>query len=377
MRRTHSRGFTLIELLVVIAIIAVLIALLLPAVQAAREAARRTQCVNNLKQIGLGLHNYHQTNNSFPPAGTAMLKFGSTTAWQDNGSWSASARMLNFIEQQTLFNAANFSLEVDQYSYPIYANLTVETSRLAVFLCPSDQVPGWIGAGTAPLNAITAVGNNYFASSGSSMEWRATSSAQYSGVGNAVNGPPNGVFMVGGPEIGIQSITDGTSNTIAYSEWRVGSGIYTQITPATDIIMVGNLPSSVTTNTITVNMPVGSAGLIPWLQACAANVANTADRGNHKTVSQGAWWAIGVPGWTIGNILVPPNSIYPGCNQLTGSNNGLNEDGSYPMTSWHPGGANMLMCDGSVRFLKSTTSLQTLWALGSRNQGEVLSSDSY
>jgi prepilin-type N-terminal cleavage/methylation domain-containing protein/prepilin-type processing-associated H-X9-DG protein len=377
MRHIHSRGFTLIELLVVIAIIAVLIALLLPAVQAAREAARRAQCVNNMKQIGLGLHNYHQTNNSFPPGGIPMMQFGSTTTWQDNGSFSASARMLNFLEQQALYNSANFSHEVDQYAYPVWVNLTVESARLSVFLCPSDQVPGWIGTGTAPLNTITAAGNNYFASTGSSMEWRATSSTQYPGVGNAVGGPPNGVFMVGGPAIGIQSITDGTSNTIAYGEWRVGSGTYTTITRATDIIMVGSLPAGVTANTATVNMPLGSAGLIPWLQTCAANVANTADRGNHKTVSQGAWWAIGMPTYTLGNVLVPPNSNYPGCNQSTGSSNAINQDGSYPMTSWHPGGANVLLCDGSVHFLKNSTSLQTVWALGSRNQGEVLSSDSY
>jgi prepilin-type N-terminal cleavage/methylation domain-containing protein/prepilin-type processing-associated H-X9-DG protein len=376
MNRINTRGFTLIELLVVIAIIAVLIALLLPAVQAAREAARRVQCVNNMKQIGLSLHNYHETNNSFPPGGLPMVHFGATT-WQDNGSFSASARMLNFLEQQTLYNAANFSLEVDQASYPVWANFTVLSTRLSVFLCPSDQAPGWLGAGTAPLTSITAPGNNYFASTGSSMEWRNTSSTQYPGAGNTSSGPPNGVFMVGGPAIGIQSITDGTSNTIAYGEWRVGSGIYTTITRATDIIMVGTLPSGVTVNTPTVNMPLGSAGLIPWLQTCAANVANTADRGNHKTISQGWTWVIGLPAWTLGNVLVPPNSNYPGCNQSTGSGNGLNQDGSYPMTSWHPGGANIVMCDGSVRFLKNSTSLQTVWALGSRNQGEVLSSDSY
>jgi prepilin-type N-terminal cleavage/methylation domain-containing protein/prepilin-type processing-associated H-X9-DG protein len=377
MRRIPSRGFTLIELLVVIAVIAVLIALLLPAVQAAREAARRVQCVNNMKQIGLGLHNYHQTNNSFPPGGLPMMDFGSPGNWQDNASWSASARMLNFLEQQALFNAANFSHEVDQYAYPVWVNLTVVGTRLAVFLCPSDQAPGWVGAGTAPLNTMMAPGNNYFASTGSSMEWRNTSSAQYPGVGNTSSGPPNGVFMVGGAAIGIQSITDGTSNTIAYGEWRVGSGTYTKITPATDIIMVGGLPTGVTKNTATVNMPLGSAGLIPWLQTCAANVANTADRGNHKTISQGWCWSIALPGWTLGNVLVPPNSNYPGCNESTGSQNGLNYDGSYPMTSWHPGGANVLLCDGSVRFLKNSTNIQTVWSLGSRNQGEIVSSDSY
>src|SRR5215469_14474199 len=102
------RGFTLIELLVVIAIIAVLIALLLPAVQAAREAARRAQCVNNLKQIGLGLHNYHQGNDSFPPG--AYLARNADLTTRNNGDFSAHFRLLGFMEQQALYNAGNLSL---------------------------------------------------------------------------------------------------------------------------------------------------------------------------------------------------------------------------------------------------------------------------
>src|SRR5215468_3401179 len=102
--RAHRRGFTLIELLVVIAIIAVLIALLLPAVQAAREAARRAQCVNNLKQIGIALHNYHTANDCFPPGGLVGFRYD-TGANDLNGTYGAPARMLGFLEQQPLFNA--------------------------------------------------------------------------------------------------------------------------------------------------------------------------------------------------------------------------------------------------------------------------------
>ena len=104
-RRVRRFGFTLIELLVVIAIIAVLIALLLPAVQAAREAARRAQCVNNLKQIGLGLHNYHQVNNSFPlGASLAPFALGQTYTWSD---WGANAQLLSFLEQTPIYNSIN------------------------------------------------------------------------------------------------------------------------------------------------------------------------------------------------------------------------------------------------------------------------------
>jgi prepilin-type N-terminal cleavage/methylation domain-containing protein len=299
MKPMRSHGFTLIELLVVIAIIAVLIALLLPAVQAAREAARRVQCVNNLKQIGLALHNYHQVGDSFPPGGLPWLN-PNTLKWSLEASFSSSARMIAFMEQQPLYSAANFSLGCDQNSYQVAANLTVITTQLAPFLCPSDTTPNWKMSGTAPLTSVIAPGNNYFASTGSSLEWANNSSSQYPGGANTSSGPPNGVFMVGGSPIGIRDITDGTSNTIAYGEWRTGSGVYTTVTIATDIVMIGSLPAGVKRNTPTVNMPLGSAGLLPWLLQCAANVANTADRGNHKSVTLGEAWSLGLPSYALG-----------------------------------------------------------------------------
>ena len=140
MTRRGSRGFTLIELLVVIAIIGVLIALLLPAVQAAREAARRSQCVNNLKQIGLALHNYHQATGGFPleNATGTYQDVGVTTTW---GNFSAQAMMLPYMEQQAIYNECNFSWNA-WYATGGSINVTARETKIATFLCPSDGFAG-------------------------------------------------------------------------------------------------------------------------------------------------------------------------------------------------------------------------------------------
>src|SRR3954451_21544117 len=126
----RRRGFTLIELLVVIAIIAVLIALLLPAVQAAREAARRTQCVNNLKQLGLAVQNYHDVNGALPPTAMAIPSPAPAVGYNDFGM---KARLLPFLEQSASFNALNMALR-----YATDDNATVRTTQITAFLCPSD-----------------------------------------------------------------------------------------------------------------------------------------------------------------------------------------------------------------------------------------------
>jgi prepilin-type processing-associated H-X9-DG protein len=196
-----------------------------------------------------------------------------------------------------------------------------------------------------------------------------------SGDGEHRQRAPNAVFAVGGPAIGIAAITNGTSNTIAYGEWRMGSGNINTITPPVDIVMIGSLPRGVTRNTPTVNMPINMTNFRTWLTQCATSIRTS--RGNRKTVSLGEAWSIGLPSYALGNVLQAPNPGFPNCNASTASGNAVNQPGMYGLSSRHPSGANVLMCDGSVKFLKDSTNMVTVWALGSRNQGEILSADAY
>jgi prepilin-type N-terminal cleavage/methylation domain-containing protein/prepilin-type processing-associated H-X9-DG protein len=364
-------GFTLIELLVVIAIIAVLIALLLPAVQAAREAARRAQCINNLKQIGLALHNYHQSNDAFPPGGL-IARASDTGTVGTNIGFAPLPRMLGGVEQQALYNAINFSVGANNDVYGAGCNSTVTSSRLGVLLCPSSVPPSWnmnIVIATKPI----APGNSYFASLGSSFEFINNADSSLTVVTSG--GPPNGVFQVVGPAIGIRDIRDGTSSTIAFGEWVIGSGNQNQVTIPQDIVQLGSLPAGVVQNTATMSMtntPAYLQNFQTWLAQCTAAVAT---KRSNKTAALGENWSFILPGYTLGNVLLPPNPRYPNCTANGASS--LNSPGMYGMSSRHPGGANVLMCDGSIKFLKDSTAMAVVWCLGSRDRGEVLSSDSY
>ena len=350
------RGFTLIELLVVISIIAILIALLLPAVQAAREAARRAQCINNLKQIGLGLHDYHQAVGSFPLAtAVAYSAVGVRTDW---GTWSGQAMMLPYLEQTPLYNAINFDWSC-WYGTGQPINGTAFNTKIGGFLCPSDGLAanGNVNSGLVALGHFGESNlNNYLGSLGTTT--------------NPNNPTSTGVFAHS-TAYAIRSITDGTSNTIAFSEglvsgngqgerWRDGVA-----TAAGSPLGVGLLDAHS-------NIPA----ILADLQTCSQVFASASEAAIND---KGYRWGAGSPGSAYFNTIVPPNSSsYPwsGCRFRCGGC-GL-EYGQYEnATSMHPGGVNVLMADGSARFVKNTVAMNVWWALGTKAGGEALSADSY
>ncbi|MDR3634681.1 MAG: DUF1559 domain-containing protein [Isosphaeraceae bacterium] len=344
MRSRVRRGFTLIELLVVIAIIAVLIALLLPAVQAAREAARRAQCVNNLKQIGLGLHNYHQVTDKFPIGGACNQGAYGCVAW--NGM-SAQALMLSYMEQTQIYNSINFSILGPGAAVAV--NTTAEYTKINTFLCPSDG-----NAGSALSDNGTGYPNNnsYVASYG-------TTSVSYSSTST-------GLFAYG-TAYGIRDITDGSSNTIAFSEMLVGD---TQNTPAkrsNGVMSVG----------ITGYADVNTVGVAALQSGDLATCSTSYLTGTlHNSI--GAMWIVGTMGDTMFNTVVPPNSTqykWGACKQGGG---GWAEGMNYAnASSNHSGGVNALFADGSVKFIKNSINIYIYWNIGTRANGEVVSADAY
>jgi prepilin-type processing-associated H-X9-DG protein len=362
----------LIELLVVISIIAVLIALLLPAVQAAREAARRAQCVNSLKQIGIALHNYHSAVNSFPIGEAFAL---SSPGSYGGNPWSPHALMLGYLEQQTVYNATNFCYAPAQNisTYAHAANATILDFRVSTFLCPSDG----LGA-TSIVNSAGATyffDCNYVGSTGTTIEAISPSNAQGVTI-QATTGlfGFDDVKLHNVPVYGVVHVTDGTSNTIAFSEHLVGGGAAqaTEMrrTSFEGVTAVGNV-----------------AALDPWtlfsqvqsaLAGCSTFASQAMISQNGVATNGGVTWQTGYLGATLFNTIAPPNgSQYPwgSCEAETGQ--AFAHAGFINATSNHPGGANFCFADGSVHFLKSSLNIQTYWSLGTRADGEVISSDSY
>jgi prepilin-type N-terminal cleavage/methylation domain-containing protein/prepilin-type processing-associated H-X9-DG protein len=360
-RTLGQRGFTLIELLVVIAIIAVLISLLLPAVQSAREAARRAQCVNNLKQVTLAAHNYETAVGSFPMGDSVGRDYQAPPFPLVRQNFGHFVALTAFYEQGSIFNALNSS--VMMYEAP---NSTVSGIGLSILWCPSDGIivglrwPGKQGDGwdCAP---IPMTYSSYAGNLGPLVYcWKDPSLSKMQGIfahngSQAVGGP--GSF----PPVTIASITDGTSNTLIYGEHA-----HARISQAKDPLT-----------------GVDSSGDIYGVN----------------------WWTSGDYGDTTFSTMFPPN-YFSSSNQADQfpSMQCRQDNWSMDSGSMHPGGANFAFCDGSVRFIKNSvqswnwqritvnivggtdgTSTYNLngqgygvfQALSTRNGGEVLSSDSY
>jgi prepilin-type N-terminal cleavage/methylation domain-containing protein/prepilin-type processing-associated H-X9-DG protein len=358
------RGFTLIELLVVIAIIAVLIALLLPAVQAAREAARRAQCSNNMKQIGLAMHNYHTGIGSFPSNSNQTTGGYSVSGTYQStwGTWSAAAMMLPYLEQSPLYNASNFSW-VSGWGVGYSINSTVTNTTINAFICPSDGMSP-VPITPSAIQANDGANNNYFASLGTSTQYWMPDTTGVFTYGNGGNIP--------GKTYGIQSIFDGTSNTIAYGEALVGDF-------SIQFVKWRDGPQATQTGVaILQDASTNPAGVLTDLQNCAAAFLIPAT--SAATNIKGMRWAQNDPSFGVFNTIVPPSSTqYPfGWCSLGAVTSNNSTAGQYQnANSNHPGGANFLFCDGSVHFIKSSISMKTYWALGTKANGEVISSDSY
>jgi len=372
---SRPRGFTLIELLVVIAIIAVLISLLLPAVQSAREAARRAQCINNLKQIGLAFANYESANQVFPLGAMTGVTSAANSTWgtqlNNNGvSWVALT--LPYLEQNNIFSAINFQVHITNgLAQPDLA--TAWYTKISVLQCPSDgdqdgfrtdanttkdgigqyavtQAPLPPGGGTRMVpvtNYLASFGDNYCIGA-------LTTQAIFPTETPYTTWPP----AIGQPRIG----------------WPGYQGTYADIN--------ANLP------------PVGSPGTLRGMFDCTTNqsvrIASITD-GTSNTIAAGeslpaqrgdnnVWqFNANSDGTTVPINYPTPQTCDPLSTNGFGTPNWASRC-SYANTgfkSHHPGGGNFLFADGSVHFLKQSIAMTTYCALGSRNGGEVISADAY
>ncbi|CAN5610610.1 DUF1559 domain-containing protein [soil metagenome] len=319
-------GFTLIELLVVIAIIGILIALLLPAVQAAREAARRSQCLNNLKQLGIALHNYNATIGCFPIGYTIYDQPwpGDPTVPGGHAKWGVLALTTPFLEQTAVYEALNFNFPLiggPNQNYTIFPeNLTALSTRVGIFHCPSDG----LDQSVAPV-----FGSNYVANAGSGVDVPANG---YRRV--------NGTFYVNS-STRIAEIRDGTSNTVVMSESLVGpGGAY-------------NIPA--TSMNDDRRRYIAHVGTLTVEDCLAAVNVHPNKRGN---------WGDGDANGLSYTHWYPPNPPNPSCNR--------HSVGWSEASSFHPGGVNVLLGDGSVRFVKDTINLETWRALATRRGGEII-----
>ncbi|QDT65426.1 DUF1559 domain-containing protein [Calycomorphotria hydatis] len=322
----HKLGFTLVELLVVIAIIAILIALLLPAVQQAREAARRSQCQNNLKQIGLALHNYYDLHRRLPLASNYLDK---DDPWGSNRT-SAFARILPMMEQAQLYQDINW--EVNHASG---TNNTVRDTALPAYRCPSD--PGGLadtGQTYGPTSYVLCFGNTYN-EAGNGGNPDPADCIEASGYWCAIvnNDNTQEAIFSSNSHTRFRDITDGLSNTMAISECLVGS------------LVLGN----------------GSEFPSADLSSCITSASGVPE--NYR---RGMSWFRGIFISTSFTTTRTPNPVAPDCIRW-------DSGGNAAARSQHIGGVQALIADGSVHFITENINLGVWRNLGARADGNVLS----
>jgi prepilin-type N-terminal cleavage/methylation domain-containing protein/prepilin-type processing-associated H-X9-DG protein len=363
-----NRGFTLIELLVVIAIIAVLIALLLPAVQAAREAARRAQCTNNLKQLGLAVHNYHSATNAIPPSGTRSGGWNNYQPGLDFVQhYSMKTHLLPYMEQQQVFNSFNFMHNPGPVGASnVWQNLggqinsTAYMTKISTFLCPSDSNPG----------NLNVPNTNYPNNIGSNRAYA------------AIRWAPNGPFYVSSWDslvrdtISFADVSDGLNSTAIFSEWVKGSG---NINSDGLGMVYGGAGQPILRPDPGQPYPPNNKLDFDLYQLCQRNTSRF-------FAFKGEYWHLADTGrggfYTHTN---PPNT--KSC--FSSENGDLSKSSAYPLpydydpdnligsSSLHPGGVNLLFMDGSVRFVKSSVNYQVWIAISTINQQETLSADAF
>lgn len=321
MNRPVRQAFTLIELLVVIAIIAILIGLLLPAVQKVRSAAARIKCQNNLKQIGLALHNYEGVYRCFPSSHWRKTWPLDPTNPAGHFRWSCLAQLTPFLEQSNVYNALDLTVPlygggaIQPEAIPFPQNRSALSIMVPTFLCPSDTEQPPVPE-RGPSNYVACVGSNI--------------------DGDAAVG--NGLFFQNS-KVKFADVLDGTSNTAAFSESTLGVGGPNQVGTSGDVtLLYKNVRTTLTSS------------------ECDASTELVTNRGH--------LWADGAYNCGLYNHVLAPNSPTMDC--VRHSNPGWKA-----ARSRHEGGVNLLLADGSVRFISNTIALGTWQALGTRAGGEV------
>jgi prepilin-type processing-associated H-X9-DG protein len=338
-----------VELLVVIAIIGILVALLLPAVQAAREAARRSQCVNNLKQIVLAMHNYHDATEAFPMTYSWRALPGDTGGGDFPNSFSDKFFLLPFLEQRPLYE------NTDQSTYPFdsggwYGNSNIQTQsvRLSIFNCPSNA--NKLFDGVANFTYAINHGTSHLSSTGNAT---IADNSRHNGVAAFIGPNDPNHWLKNDLRVGFNAILDGTSNTAAYSEF----------VPQNPNVQTAQYVRDTKKAKEQVFTWAGGANT----QATRDNCLAQTDYSGRPDMRGRSWaWSFSGAGSVYNHTMLPNERS---CHSYTDDWGGSN---LMAAGSFHPGGVNVGLADGSVRWVGSTINQNVWWGFGTRNGGESI-----